>query len=318
MSEQSSLEKSALEQLLNNSFKEQRRSRRWGIFFKLVFLIYFGFTLWLLYPSESLSTINKNKPHTALIDIKGELDSDAQSNADNIATALAGAFRDSNTRGIILRINSPGGSAVQAAYIYDEIMRLKKKYPNVKVYAVCSEECASAAYYIASAAHEIYANPATIVGSIGVLMEGFGFVNTMNKVGVERRLFTAGSHKGFLDPYSPLKPSDPAYAQQMLDIVHTQFIKAVQDGRGNRLKNNPDLFTGLAWTGRQALDMGLIDGFGSAGFVARNIIKNEIIVDYTVKPSYVDILANKIGASFAQQISSEFGLHKGIQAIEHN
>jgi protease-4 len=317
MSDQQTLEKSAIEQLLNNNLKEQRSSRRWGIFFKLAFLFYLIITLWILYPNESLTTINKSKPHTSLIDIKGELDDSAQSNADNVATSLEAAFHDSNTKGIIIRINSPGGSAVQAAYIYDEIIRLEKKYPTIKVYAVCTDVCASAAYYIASAAQEIYVNPASIVGSIGVLMEGFGFVNTMNKLGVERRLFTAGEHKGFLDPYSPLKPSDPVYVQQMLNIVHAQFIKAVQDGRGTRLKNNiPDLFSGLAWTGRQAYDFGLVDGFGSPGFVARTIIKNETIVDYTVKPSYVDIIANKIGASFAQRFSSDLGINRQMRATE--
>jgi protease IV len=316
MSDQQSLEKTVIEQLLNKNLKEQRSSRRWGIFFKLAFLLFLIVTLWVLYPNESLTTINKSKPHTALIDIKGELDDSAQSSADNIATSLDSAFRDSNTKGIIIRINSPGGSAVQAAYVYDEIIRLEKKYPSIKVYAVCTDICTSAAYYIASAANEIYVNPASIVGSIGVLMEGFGFVNTMNKIGVERRLFTAGEHKGFLDPYSPLKPTDPQYVQQMLNIVHAQFIKAVQDGRGKRLKSNPDLFSGLAWTGQQAYDFGLVDGFGSPGFVARSIIKNDTIVDYTVKPSYVDMIASKIGASFAQRFSSDLGLNRQMRATE--
>lgn len=295
-------EKEILQQLAFASLKEQRRSRRWGIFFKSVFLLYLLLMLLLLLPSSSL---DHTSPHTALIEIRGVIEAGGPVDSDDVATSLNSAFKDSNTQGIILRINSPGGSPVQAAYIFDEVRRLRKKYPKIKVYAVCSDLCASAAYYIASSADQIYANPASLVGSIGALMDGFGFVDAMHKVGVQRRLLTAGQYKGMLDPFSPLKPEDEAYAQKMLDIIHQQFIDSVKLGRGNRLKNDPIIFSGLIWTGRQALDLGLIDGFGSTGYVAREIIKNDHIVDYTIKPSYVEILASKVGANFAQTVRSE-------------
>jgi protease-4 len=211
----------------------------------------------------------------------------------------------------VININSPGGSPVQADYIYSNIVRLKKKYPNKKLYAVCNDICASAAYYVATAADEIYANPSSIVGSIGVLINGFGFVDTLNKLGIERRLLTAGSEKGFLDPFSPAKPQDNAYAQKMLTIVHQHFIKAVQDGRGTRLKNDPNIFSGLAWTGDQAKDLGLIDGFGSPGFVAREIIRNANIIDYTKKPGLLGSFTKDLSASFAHEIGAQFGLGDG-------
>ena len=208
MTDTQNLEKDTLERLLTLSIKEQRRSRRWGIFFKLAFLSSFIMFIWLIFPSDSFNIPNKAKPHTALIDIHGPILDTALSSADNIATSLNMAFKDPLTEGVILRINSPGGSPVQAAYLFDEIVRLQKKYPKVKVYAVCTDACASAAYYIAAAANQIYANQSSLVGSIGVLMDGFGFVGSMEKLGIERRLFTSGNQKGFLDPFSPLKPDD--------------------------------------------------------------------------------------------------------------
>lgn len=296
-------EKELLEHLAFASLTEQRRSRRWGIFFKSAFLLYLIAILWLMLPPDTFES--RTKPHTALIDIHGVIEAGGAADADSIATSLNEAFKDSNTQGIILRIDSPGGSPVQAAYVYDEIRRLQKKYPKIKVYAVCSDLCTSAAYYIASAANQIYANPSSLVGSIGALMEGFGLVDAIHKVGVERRLFVSGAHKGMLDPFSPLTDQDKAFAQKMLDIVHQQFINKVKEGRGSRLKDDPELFSGLAWTGEQALPLGLIDGFGSAGYVAREIIKNDDIVDYTIKPSYMEILASKVGATFAKSIKSE-------------
>lgn len=312
MSDQENYARETLEQLASASLKEQKRRRRWGIFFKFIYLIVFIFFIWALSSNDSLSSRNRAKPHTSLIDIRGTIQDTAQSNADNIVTSLNLAFKDKNTRGIILRINSPGGSPVQAAYVFDEVIRLEKKYPKIPVYAVCSDVCASAAYYIAASANQIYANQSSLVGSIGVLMNGFGFVDSMNKLGIQRRLITSGDHKGFLDPFSPMSKQDEEFAAQMLKAVHQQFIDSVKLGRGNRLKNDPNLFSGLAWTGKQAIDLGLIDGFGSSGYVAREIIKNDTVVDYTVKPNYVDILANKLSASFTQEVASKLGIDNNI------
>jgi len=270
------------------ALNEQRRARRWSIFFKAIllaylFLIFFAFYL----PQQGGKPITVGK-HTALVDVKGVIAADADASADNIVSGLRAAFEDENTVGVILRINSPGGSPVQAGYVYDEIKRLRKKYPDTKLYAVVSDMCASGGYYIAAAADEIYADKASIVGSIGVLMNGFGFVDGMKKLGVERRLYTAGEHKGMLDPFSPVKPDEVAHVKHMLDTIHQQFIQAVKDGRGERLKDDPKIFSGLFWTGEEGVKLGLVDGLGSAGYVAREIIKQEKIVDYTPKPDYLE------------------------------
>lgn len=302
-------EQKTFEKILLSTIKEQRRKRRWGIFFKITFILLILFILRLFFPIDTVTTKKLAAPHTALIDISGAISDSNMASADNIATSLKEAFDDKNAKGIIIRINSPGGSPVQAAYVYDEIRRQKDLRKDIKVYAVCTDVCASAAYYIASATDFIYANPASLVGSIGALMDDFGFVEAMKKIGVERRLLTAGSHKGFLDPFLPLNADDRQYAQAMLNDVHQQFIKSVQAGRGSRLKNDPLIFSGLAWTGKQALPLGLIDGFGSAGYVAREIIKNENIIDYTVTPSYLEQLANRFGASFSQNITGYFTRH---------
>lgn len=297
----------ALENLLLENLKEQRRKRRWGIFFKLVFLIYIGVFLTLLLIPDLKYDSKFGKPHTSVVDISGEIMPNSQNNANNVVASLTAAFKDPNTKGIILRINSPGGSPVQASYIYNNILRLRTKYPQIKIYGVCSDLCASAAYYVASATDDIYANPSSLVGSIGVLMDGFGFVDTMQKVGVTRRLITAGSEKGFLDPFSPVKPQDKIYAEKILQIVHEQFIQAVEKGRGKRLDTkDPLIFSGLVWTGVQAKPLGLIDGFGSSGDVARNIIKCPEIVNYTKKQSFFDKFSKGIGASFANGVLSAF------------
>jgi len=303
-------EQKTVEKLLFESLKEQRRKRRWGIFFKLLFLAYLLLLLILIWPTNNLSA-DKQKEHIGLVDIRGEIDDTKSASADNIISALQKAFKDKNTKAIILRINSPGGSPVQASNVYNEIRYQRNKYPNIKLYVVCSDLCASAAYYIASAGDQIYANPSSLVGSIGVLMDGFGFVEGMQKIGVERRLLTAGQYKGFLDPFSPIKPVEQQDAQVLLDTVHQQFIKDVEQGRGKRLKITPDTFSGLVWTGTQALPLGLIDGFGDARSVARDVIKNKTIVDYTVKPSILDQVTNRLGAAFAGQIAGELGLRKG-------
>lgn len=301
-------EQKTIEKLLLENIKEQRRRRRWGIFFKALFFLCVLAILWLVWPTENLSTASKMKKHVAMIDVRGEIDEALSASADNIINGLQQAFKDKDTQAVILRINSTGGSPVQSANVYNEIRYQRHKYPNIKVYVVCSDICASGAYYIASAGDYIYANPSSLVGSIGVLLDSFGFVDGMHKIGIERRLFTAGNNKGFLDPFSPLKPEDQQKAQSLLNSVHQQFIRAVIQGRGQRLKNDPQIFSGLVWTGEQALPLGLIDGFGDAQFVARNVIKNDNITDYTVKPNFLDLVTHRIGTAFASAIVSRVGV----------
>lgn len=313
MSDEQNFEKQAIEKLLFASLTEQRRKRRWGIFFKLFcfgLLILFIALLFTNQPPNLLQG-DKTKPHVALIEINGVIDEKALANAGDIIKSLDNAFKAKYVRAVILRVNSPGGSPVQAAYVYDEILRLRAKHNNIKVYTVCSDLCASAAYYIASASDQIYANRLSLVGSIGVVMEGFGFTGTMNKVGVERRLYTAGDRKAFLDPFSPLKKEDEMYVKQMLNVVHQQFIHDVQQGRGNRLKPIPELFSGLVWTGLQALPLGLIDGFGSVGSVARDQFKTDNIVDYTNYPGYFEVLSNQLKLVFTHKLSGEFAQQLG-------
>jgi protease-4 len=299
-------EQKTLEKLLLENLKEQKRRRRWGVFFKLLFFVFLFAILFLLWPANDLSTANRTKKHVALITIDGEIAANNEASADNVIDALQDAYKDKNTKGIILSINSPGGSPVQASQIYDEVRYLENKHSNIKVYAVCSDLCASAAYFIAASANYIYADPASLVGSIGVLMDGFGFVDTLHKVGAERRLIISGTHKGFLDPFSPLKPDEERYAQTLLDNVHQQFIAKVVNGRGNRLKSDPNLFSGLVWTGNQALGLGLIDGYGNVLTVARDVIKNDNLVDYTVKPNLFDQISGNFGAKFAHSIAGQF------------
>ncbi len=291
----------ALETLLLENLKENRRRRRWGIFFKIILAIYLLLLLSLVFSPE-VKVPNLNKPHTAVVDISGAIMPGSLNDADNVVKSLTQAFESKYTKGIILRINSPGGSPVQASYIFNNLLRLRKKYPDIKVYGVCSDVCASAAYYIAAGTDDIYANPSSLVGSIGVLLNGFGFVDILKKLGISRRLITAGNNKGFLDPFSPLEPQQKAYAQKLLAIVHQQFINAVKEGRGHRLKlNTPELFSGLIWTGEQAKDIGLIDGFGSPGYVARNVIKAPDMVDYTQSLSWYDKISQGVGANFASR-----------------
>ncbi|MEM1243803.1 MAG: S49 family peptidase [Pseudomonadota bacterium] len=304
----SNWERKTLEKVLLETVKEQRRRRRWSIFFKLLYLLIFALFIFVLIPSKGLRSGYRFKPHTALIEVNGVISPNSIANADDIVAGLTKAFKDPYTKGVILRIDSPGGAPVQSAYVYNAIMRLRKKHPSVKVYAVCTDICASGAYYIAAAANDIYANPSSIVGSIGVLMNGFGFVGTLEKLGIQRRLIISGDEKGFLDPFSPLKPKDLAYAQKMLNIVHQNFINAVKQGRGQRLKITPEIFSGLAWTGVQAKQLGLIDGFASPGDVARNIIKAKHIVDYTKKPNIFERFGRTMGASFFHSFATQFGL----------
>lgn len=303
-----SWEKKTIEKMLLETIKEQKRKRRWGIFFKLTYLFIIAAFVVSIIPDRSITEREIMKNHVGLVDIEGTIFDGSEASADHVVGSLTKAFKDPKTVAVILRINSPGGSPVQADDIYNNIFRLKQEYPNKKVYAVCRDICASAAYYIASAADQIYANQASIVGSIGVLMNGFGFVDAMQKLGIERRLITAGDEKGFLDPFSPVKPQDQAYAQKMLETVHQQFINAVKKGRGARLKNDPTLFSGLAWSGLQARDYGLIDGFGSAGFVARTLIRNDNIVNYTHKRNFFDQITKNMGASFSHEMGAMLGI----------
>ena len=287
-------EREALKDIVLASLNEQRKTRRWGIFFKSLMFVYL-FVLLIAFSSEWGGDKIKTGKHTALVELQGVIADNTPANADSIISGLRAAFKDKNTVGVILKINSPGGSPVQAGYINDEITRLRDKYPDVPLYAVVTDICASGGYYVAAAADEIYADKASIVGSIGVLMDGFGFVEAEKKLGVQRRLLTAGENKGFLDPFSPLKQEDVMHAKGMLDNIHKQFIDVVKQGRGNRLKDSPELFSGLMWTGEQSVELGLVDGLGSPGFVAREIIGQENIVDYTLHPNFFDRFADRLG-----------------------
>ncbi len=298
-----------LNKLIFASYNEQRRARRWNIFFKSLFMAYmFLLLIIMLLPSagddgKRFSTGN----HTALIEINGVIAQDAKASADHVIHALRAAFKEKKAAGIILRINSPGGSPVQAGYIYDEIKRLRTEHKDKKVYAVITDICASGGYYIASAADEIYADKASLVGSIGVVMNGFGFVDTLKKLGVERRLYTAGEHKGFLDPFSPQRREETAHIKQLLNEIHNQFIKVVKDGRGARLKDDPKLFSGLIWTGEESVKLGLVDGLNSSSAVARDIIKADKIVDYTPQENLLERLTQRLGTSISSSLLQQAG-----------
>jgi len=298
-----------LEKTLLASVHEQRRSRRWGIFFKLLTFIYLFGALALFSPLISNQGSGSSSPHTAVIEVRGMIADKEAASADNIVGSLRAAFKDPNTKGVILRINSPGGSPVQSGYVYDEIRRLRAENPNIKVYAVISDLGASGAYYIASAADQIYADKASLVGSIGVTAASFGFVDTMEKLGVERRVYTSGEHKAFLDPFQPQKDEETRFWKTVLDTTHKQFIDSVKKGRGDRLKDaeHPELFSGLIWSGEQALSLGLIDGLGSTSYVAREVIGQEEMVDFTVQESPLDRFTKKLGASVAEHLTLWMG-----------
>jgi protease-4 len=293
-------ERDLIAKLASEGLAEQRKARRWGILFKSLTFVYLFAILFYL-PMEFGPTKAIGK-HTALIELHGVIEDGGEASADVIIQGLRDAFEDRNTAGVILRINSPGGSPVQAGYMTDEINRLREKYPNTPLYAVITDICASGGYYVASAADEIYADKASVVGSIGVLMDGFGFTEAMKKLGVERRLITAGEHKGFLDPFSPQKQEDVMHIRGLLQGIHKQFIDVVKEGRGARLKENPELFSGLVWTGEQSVELGLIDGLGSAGFVAREIIGEEKIIDFTPQPNYLDRFAERLGVAIGRAL----------------
>ena len=289
-------ERQTLEKIALSAVKEQRRARHWSIFFKSLTFIYLF--LLLFYAMDWIGDeASVTGDHTALIDIQGVIGSEDEVNADDVISSLQSAFDNKHTKGVILRINSPGGSPVQAGLINDEISRQRKLHPKIPLYAVVEDICASGGYYIAAAADKIYVDKASIVGSIGVLMDGFGFTGIMDKLGVERRLITAGENKGILDPFSPVKPEQREYAQHLLDEVHQQFIEVVRKGRGQRLKETPEMFSGLFWTGETSIKLGLADALGSSEYVAREIIKQENIVDFTTREGFADRFARRFGAA---------------------
>jgi len=288
-------ERATLEKLAFAALNEQRSARRWKIFFRLAWLAVIAAVLFAAL-RQTAPSATKTGPHTAVVDIKGEIASGAEASAEFVVAAMRSALEDEGSMALVLLINSPGGSPVQAGIINDEIVRLKAKH-NKPIYAVVEETCASAAYYIAAAADDIFVDKASIVGSIGVLMDGFGFTGTMEKLGVERRLLTAGENKGFLDPFSPQTEKQRAYAQTMLDQIHQQFIAVVKAGRGDRLKPTPETFSGLFWTGQQAVEMGLADKLGNLDYVAREVVKAEDIIDYTRRDNVAERLVKRFGAA---------------------
>ena len=291
-------ERQTLEKLAFSMLEEQKATRRWRMVWRFIWLISAGLIVWAGF-AKAPSTSAPSTPHTAVIDIKGEISADADANAQSIVDSLRSAFEDEGAQAVVILINSPGGSPVQAGMVNDEIHRLKELHKK-PVYAVVEDTCASAAYYIAAAADEIYVDKASIVGSIGVLMDGFGFTGLMEKLGVERRLLTAGENKGFLDPFSPQTEAQRGYAKGMLTEIHQQFIAVVRKGRGERLKETPEMFSGLFWSGQQAVAMGLADGLGSLDFVARDVIKAEEIVDYTRRDNVAERLAKRFGAALGE------------------
>ncbi len=293
----SNWERKTLEKLVFAALDEQRAKRRWGIAFKV---LGFAYLLAVLIAVVDWGTgAEHQERHTAMVNLVGVIEAKGDASAENLVAALTSAFEEKNAVGVILRINSPGGSPVQAGIVNDEIRRLRGKFPDKPLYAVVEDMCASGGYYVAAAADNIYVNKASIVGSIGVLMDGFGFTGTMDKFGVERRLLTAGENKGFLDPFSPQAPQHKAHAQLLLDDIHKQFIDVVKAGRGKRLKETPEMFSGLMWTGAQSVQLGLADGYGSVDSVARDIIKAEKIFDYSVKDNIAERFAKRLGAGTA-------------------
>lgn len=297
----SNWERETLEKLVFATVQERRRARRWSIFFKLSFLTVALLALWAYYDFNfGGGNVENLGRHTALIEINGEIEAEGSGAADTVIPSLNKAFSDPGSAAVVLRIDSPGGSPVQAGIIVDEIQRLKRGYPDKPLYVVVDEICASGGYYIASAADRIYVNKASIVGSVGVLMDSFGFTGTMEKLGIERRLMTAGENKGFLDPFSPQSSKHREHAQEMLNEIHQQFIAVVRAGRGKRLKETPETFSGLYWTGAKAVDMGLADAFGTVDTVARDIVKAEDIVDYTAHEGLPERVLKKFGASVGE------------------
>ena len=287
-----------VEQAMREFLRERRTERRWRVFFRLAWLLVFVTVAYAIFVHRPQVT-PPSGPHTALIEVRGEIAGDGEASAETLISGLKNAFEDTGAKAVVLRINSPGGSPVQAGIVYDEIVRLKAKHRK-KVYAVVEEMCASGAYYIAVAADEIYVDKASLVGSIGVLIDGFGFVGLMEKLGIERRLLTAGENKGMLDPFSPQNEKQRAFAQALINQVHQQFIEVVKEGRGNRLRETDETFSGLFWNGEQAIKLGLADDFGTLDFVAREVVKAEEVIDYTPRENIAERLARRFGAAVGE------------------
>lgn len=301
-------EREALENIALTAIQEQKRNRFWSVLFKTLTFVYLFLILFYMLNWIGGNATRSTSSHTALIDLQGEIGVD-QVNADSVISSLQEAYENKHTKGVILRINSPGGSPVQAGIINDEIRRQRKLHPNIPVYAVVEDICASGGYYIAVAADKIYVDKASIIGSIGVLMDGFGFTGAMQKFGVERRLMTAGENKAMLDPFSPVNPKHQVLAQKMLNEIHQQFISVVREGRGNRLKETPETFSGLFWSGEAGIRMGLADGLGSMDYVAREVIKEPNVVDFTSHEDFADRVAKRLGASMTQSLFKSVSLH---------
>jgi protease-4 len=303
-------ERQALERIALAGLIEQRRARRWGIFFKLLIFIYLFALLFI-----GMGWIGKKDAgtgkHTALVEINGVISHNSLASADNVTAGLQDAFKDKRTQGVILRINSPGGSPVQAGHINEEIRRLRAKYPDIPLYAVVEDIGASGGYYVAVAADRIYVDKASIIGSIGVVMDSFGFTGTMEKLGVERRALASGENKTFLDPFAPVVEEHKEHAQEMIQQIHKQFIGVVRQGRGKRLKETPDMYSGLLWVGQKSIELGLADALGSVDYVAREVIKAEEIVDFTLRENVAERLAKKFGAGMADGLA-RFGVFQGL------
>ncbi len=301
-----------INQLVIDYMRQQKNNRRWRWFFRILILIVLLITIYQLFSDEDTSS--HSKPHVGFVDINGAISDSQAASSENFAKGLDNAYKSTGLKALILRINSPGGSPVQADYMYNTVNYYRKKFPDIKVYAVCVDVCASAAYYVAASAEEIYANPSSMIGSIGVIYNGFGFVDSLQKLGVTRRLQTAGLNKGFLDPFSPVKPEQTQLLQSMLDQIHEIFIERVKEGRGKRLRVDDQTFSGLFWVGQQAKDRGLIDGFASSGQIARDFVKIEQTVDYTYKQSVFDRVSKNIGTAIADQLPVAMGLKEGFKA----
>lgn len=295
-------EREALRKLAQSALDEQRRARRWGIVFKSLGFGYLFIVLFLALGWVGQREAARSGKHTALVQLNGVIDAEGSASAEVVSAGLKEAFEDKNTEGVVMRINSPGGSPVQSDSINAEMRRLRGKYPAVPLYVVVDDICASGGYYVAVAADKIFVSKGSLVGSIGVLMDGFGFTGAMEKLGVERRLLTAGANKGFLDPFSPLNAQQRAHAERMLGEIHQQFIEAVRSGRGERLKETPDTFSGLIWTGERSVEMGLADAIGDAAYVAREVIKAENIVDFTPRENLAERFAKRFGAAMARAL----------------
>lgn len=303
-----------VERLASDALIERRRTRRWGIFFKLLTFAYLGLLLYLVLPQDWSEKAMGAKEHTALVELKGVIAPGEKASADKVVSGLRKAFEDDNTKAVILRINSPGGSPVQSSDIHKEVIRLRAKYPDTPLYAVVSDVCASGGYYVASAADKIYVNESSIVGSIGVMMNGFGFVDALQELGVERRLLTAGEHKGILDPFSPVDEFETRHARELLDGLHRTFIEAVKSGRGDRLKAADDeLFNGLFWSGEESIRLGLADEIGNASYVAREVVGAEDLVSFTAKDDPLERLADRLGAAAGVAIARLLGLAERFQ-----